>query len=270
MYTLPPPPHSHHMHTLPMEEQPPVRPPAAAPEYYYNLMNSDDYCQRIMSEPMPLGMRFLPTDAELVRVYLRQKLILGSLPRGFQKLFLDVALYQHNPQELIGQYFLNIDRSRNFLFLGSRFFNFLLVCVAMHQQLEEHQEDWYFFTPRCRKYLNGQRPERTAGDGYWKAVGKDTPVVENNGEVIGSKRVLDFYAGRHPGGVKTEWKMHEYLTKEQNDCTLETPAAGSTSMQLNEWVLCKIYRNRRSAKKRKTTDHVEDDDDFFSFDSFLM
>ncbi|KAL0347886.1 UNVERIFIED_CONTAM: NAC domain-containing protein 2 [Sesamum calycinum] len=129
-----------------------------------------------MSEPMPPGMRFLPTDAELVRVYLRQKLIVGSLPQGFQKLFLDVALYQHNPQDL----------------------------VAMHEQLEEDQEDWYFFTPRSRKYLNRQRPERTAGNGYWKTVGKDTPVVENNGEVIGFKRVLDFYAGRHSGGVKTE------------------------------------------------------------------
>ncbi|KAL0309122.1 UNVERIFIED_CONTAM: NAC domain-containing protein 2 [Sesamum radiatum] len=110
-----------------------------------------------MSEPMPPGMRFLPTDAELERVYLRQKLIVGSLPQGFQKLFLDVALYQHNPQDL----------------------------VAMHEQLEEDQEDWYFFMPRSRKYLNGQRPERTAGNGYWKTVGKDTSVVENNGEVIG-------------------------------------------------------------------------------------
>ncbi|KAL0289699.1 UNVERIFIED_CONTAM: NAC domain-containing protein 35 [Sesamum angustifolium] len=96
------------------------------------------YCERIMSEPMPTGMRFLPTDVELVRVYLRQKLIVGSLPQGFQKLFLDVALYQHNPQDL----------------------------VAMHEQLEEDQEDWYFFMPRSRKYLNGQQPERIAGNGY--------------------------------------------------------------------------------------------------------
>ncbi|XP_011086321.1 NAC transcription factor 56-like [Sesamum indicum] len=214
-----------------MEEQPLVHHP---PEYYDNLMNGADYCERIMSEPMPPGMRFLPTDVELVRVYLRHKLIVGSLPQGFQKLFLDVALYQHNPQQLI----------------------------AMHEKLEDDQEDWYFFTPRIRRYPNGQRPERTAGDGYWKAIGKDTPVVENDGEVIGFKRVLDFYEGRHPGGVKTEWKMHEYLTKEQKD---HTPA--STSMQLNQWVLCKIYKNKRSGKKRKSSmDHVEDDDDFFSFD----
>ncbi|KAK4397409.1 NAC transcription factor 47 [Sesamum angolense] len=104
---------------------------------------------------MPSGMRFLPADAVLVRFYLRQKLIVGSLPQGFQKLFLDVALYQHNPQDL------------------------------------EDQEDWYFFTPRSRKYLNRQRPERTVATSLEKTL-----VVENNDEVIGFERVLDFYAGK--------------------------------------------------------------------------
>ncbi|KAL0430424.1 UNVERIFIED_CONTAM: NAC domain-containing protein 2 [Sesamum radiatum] len=84
----------------------------------------------------------------------------------------------------------------------------------MHEQLEEDQEDWYFFTPRNRKYLNRQRSEMTAGNGYWTAIRKDTSVVDYNGEVIGIKRVLDFYAGRHRKGVKTEWKMHEYFSKE--------------------------------------------------------
>ncbi|KAL0294007.1 UNVERIFIED_CONTAM: NAC domain-containing protein 2 [Sesamum radiatum] len=88
-----------------------------------------------MSEPMPPGIKFLPTDTELVRLYRRQKLIVESLPQGLQKLFLDVAWYQHNPQELI----------------------------AMHEQLEDDQEDWYFFTPRSRRYLNGQRPTTGIG-----------------------------------------------------------------------------------------------------------
>ncbi|KAL0289700.1 UNVERIFIED_CONTAM: hypothetical protein Sangu_2606300 [Sesamum angustifolium] len=103
----------------------------------------------------------------------------------------------------------------------------------MHEQLEEDQEDWYFFTPISREYLNEQRPERTAGN-------------------------------RHSGGVKTEWKMHEYLSKEQKDHIIhEIPALApaTTSMQLNEWVLCKIYHNRRSGKKRKTMDHVDEDND---------
>ncbi|KAL0368436.1 UNVERIFIED_CONTAM: NAC domain-containing protein 1 [Sesamum calycinum] len=206
-----------------MEEQPLVRHLVVAPdpEYYYNLMNGD-YCERIMSEPLPPGMRFLPTDVELMQVYLKQKLIIGSLPHGLRKLFLDVTLYQHSLKNS---------------------------SVRMHEQSEEDQEDWYFFTPRNRKYLNGQRPGRTTGNGYWKAIEKDTPIVEYDGEVIGFKRVSDFYEGRHLGGVKTEWKMHEYLTKEQKDHT----HAGTTSMQLNKWVLCKI--------KRKIIDYADEHED---------
>lgn len=70
-------------------------------------------------------------------------------------------------------------------------------------------EDWYFFTPRNRKYPNGNRPNRSAGNGYWKPTGSDT-TVKKRGQEIGCKKCLDYYEGKHPGGTKTEWKMHEY------------------------------------------------------------
>jgi hypothetical protein len=73
------------------------------------------------------------------------------------------------------------------------------------------ENEWFFFSPRDRKYPNGARPNRAAGSGYWKATGTDkailsTPASEN----IGVKKALVFYQGKPPKGVKTDWIMHEY------------------------------------------------------------
>lgn len=72
--------------------------------------------------------------------------------------------------------------------------------------------EWYFFSPRDRKYPNGARPNRAAASGYWKATGTDRPVHTSRGTVhkIGVKKALVFYKGRAPKGVKTSWVMHEY------------------------------------------------------------
>lgn len=70
------------------------------------------------------------------------------------------------------------------------------------------EKEWYFFTPRDRKYPNGSRPNRSAGTGYWKATGADKPVGKP--KPVGIKKALVFYAGKAPKGVKTNWIMHEY------------------------------------------------------------
>ncbi|KAK6164403.1 hypothetical protein DH2020_001267 [Rehmannia glutinosa] len=178
-----------------------------------------DLFEKNVFQPIPPGYRFEPTYVELIDYYLSARLFYGVLPNGFNKLFLDVDLYNHNPQDLI----------------------------RMHEELEEDQNSWYFFTPRERKYGNGRRPKRSAGNGYWKAVGKDTQII-HNGVVIGYKRVLDFLTGKYPKGERTEWKMHEYLTKDQKDQLHNLP---STSAKLNDCVLCKIYKNKRVVNKRK-------------------
>ena len=73
------------------------------------------------------------------------------------------------------------------------------------------EQEWYFFSPRDRKYPNGVRPNRAAASGYWKATGTDKPVMASKGsESIGVKKALVFYQGRPPRGVKTDWIMHEY------------------------------------------------------------
>ncbi|KAK6164272.1 hypothetical protein DH2020_001136 [Rehmannia glutinosa] len=189
-----------------------------------------DLFEKNVFQPIPPGYRFQPTDVELIDYYLKARLSYGVLPNGFNKLFLDVDLYKHNPQELIG----------------------------MHEQLEEDQYSWYFFTPRERKYGNGRRPQRSAGNGYWKAVGKDTPII-HNGVVIGYKRVLDFLTGKYPKGERTEWKMHEYLTKDQKDQLHNLP---STSAKLNDCVLCKIYKNERMVNKIRKRNGDQDIEEY--------
>lgn len=73
------------------------------------------------------------------------------------------------------------------------------------------EQEWYFFSPRDRKYPNGARPNRAATSGYWKATGTDKPVLTSGGtQKVGVKKALVFYGGKPPKGIKTNWIMHEY------------------------------------------------------------
>ena len=94
------------------------------------------------------------------------------------------------------------------------------------------EAEWYFFSPRDRKYPNGVRPNRAAGSGYWKATGTDKPITLSSSSssgagsaaapdpssdsraMIGVKKALVFYKGRPPKGLKTSWIMHEYRLAE--------------------------------------------------------
>ena len=86
------------------------------------------------------------------------------------------------------------------------------------------EAEWYFFSPRDRKYPNGVRPNRAAGSGYWKATGTDKPITlsaagassesSSSRAMIGVKKSLVFYKGRPPKGMKTSWIMHEYRLAE--------------------------------------------------------
>lgn len=79
------------------------------------------------------------------------------------------------------------------------------------------EQEWYFFSPRDRKYPNGARPNRAATSGYWKATGTDKPVLTSgSNQKVGVKKALVFYGGKPPKGIKTNWIMHEYRLLSDN------------------------------------------------------
>ncbi|CAM0885731.1 unnamed protein product [Alopecurus aequalis] len=156
---------------------------------------------------LPPGFRFHPTDEELVAHYL--------CARAAPVLFIaEVDLYRFDPWEL----------PEKALF-GTR--------------------EWYFFTPRDRKYPNGSRPSRAAGAGYWKATGADKPVV-HGGRTVGIKKALVFYHGKPPRGVKTDWIMHEYRLA---DTSGRAATKKDDSLRLDDWVLCRLYNKKNEWEK---------------------
>lgn len=159
---------------------------------------------------LPPGFRFFPTDEELLVQYLCRK-VAGhhfSLP-----IIAEIDLYKFDPWVLPSKAIFG-------------------------------EKEWYFFSPRDRKYPNGSRPNRVAGSGYWKATGTDK-IIFTEGRKVGIKKALVFYIGKAPKGTKTNWIMHEYRLLEHS--------RKNGSSKLDDWVLCRIYKKNSSAQKPTTS-----------------
>ncbi|XP_060171135.1 NAC domain-containing protein 105-like [Lycium barbarum] len=99
----------------------------------------------------------------------------------------------------------------------------------------EEQEDWYYFVLNNRKYKTGTKMHRATKAGYWKASGLDKAVFSKNGEQIGTKRSLAFYEGRAPKGKRTNWTAYEYRLLTSQHGPPDQPQA------YQEWVICKGF-----------------------------
>ncbi|XP_074559825.1 NAC domain-containing protein 68-like [Curcuma longa] len=162
---------------------------------------------------LPPGFRFHPTDEELVVHYLCRKAAGQYLPAP---IIAEVDLYKYDPWELPDKALFG-------------------------------QKEWYFFTPRDRKYPNGSRPNRAAGKGYWKATGADKPVVPKDGNTaVGIKKALVFYSGKAPQGTKTDWIMHEYRLADTKR------GRNKGSLRLDDWVLCRLYNKKNTWQKMQS------------------
>uniref|UniRef100_A0A0E0F346 NAC domain-containing protein n=1 Tax=Oryza meridionalis TaxID=40149 RepID=A0A0E0F346_9ORYZ len=173
---------------------------------------------------LPPGFRFHPTDDELVMYYLCRKC--GGLPLA-APVIAEVDLYKFNPWDL-------------------------------PERAMGGEKEWYFFSPRDRKYPNGQRPNRAAGTGYWKATGADKPV--GSPRAVAIKKALVFYAGKPPKGVKTNWIMHEYRLADvdRSAAARKLSKSSHNALRLDDWVLCRIYNKKGVIERYDTVDTVDD------------
>lgn len=100
------------------------------------------------------------------------------------------------------------------------------------EKTEFGENEWYFFTPRDRKYPNGVRPNRAAVSGYWKATGTDKSIYSGS-KYVGVKKALVFYQGKPPKGIKSDWIMHEYRLIESRS---QVPTKQNGSMRVRTFL----------------------------------
>lgn len=149
----------------------------------FELSDSDSFAVFASSKNVfPPGFRFHPTDEELVLYYLKKK-ICGK--RILLDAIAETDVYKWEPEDLP-------DLSK----------------------LKTGDRQWFFFSPRDRKYPNGARANRGTKRGHWKVTGKDR-IIMCNSRAVGLKKTLVFYKGRAPVGERTDWVMHEYTMDEE-------------------------------------------------------
>lgn len=157
---------------------------------------------------LPPGFRFHPTDVELVSFYLKRK-VMGK-PFRFEAIA-EVELYKFAPWDL---------REKS--------------------QLRSKDLEWYFFCPRDKKYPSGSRSNRATDIGYWKATGKDRPIIHNT-STVGMKKTLIFHEGKPRKGSRTDWVMYEYR--------LENREMADAGLVQDTFVLCKIFQKSGAGPK---------------------
>lgn len=182
-------------------------------------MDKKNDIDMVISDAMPPGFRFHPSDEELVGFYLKRKVQQRPFPFELIK---QADIYKYDPWDLPK--------------LGGM-----------------GEKEWFFYCPRDRKYPNSMRPNRATGTGFWKATGTDRPIYSSHSnKCIGLKKSLVFYKGRAARGIKTDWMMYEFrLPSLLSSLALPPKNPLDKNLPLNDsWTICKIF-NKANPKTQR-------------------
>ncbi|TVU20160.1 hypothetical protein EJB05_36358 [Eragrostis curvula] len=161
----------------------------------------------------PPGYRFVPTEEELVDVYLRCKIEGQKLPLDVVN---EVTILEWQPGKLVETY------------------------------KAYGENKWYFFTERepssSKKEKEPNRKVRVPGvKATWKATGSLTGICRRGKDgktmdMVGTKRVLIYHSSDAEEDGK--WSMHEYVL--------------TSNSQIGQYALCSIQRKQHSDTEHKT------------------
>ncbi|XP_056159373.1 protein NTM1-like 9 isoform X1 [Syzygium oleosum] len=174
-------------------------------------------------ETWPVGLRFRPTEDELVDHHLRGKLK-GKLEPCC--LIPELYIYECEPPDLFNSY-------------------------NKKSAIPSDGRECFFFCPCGDNIPNNRRSNnRMTEFGYWKDTCKKRVIRSlDTGKQIGIRKILVYYEGRQPKGRKTDVVMHEYLLNSSvSDSKISGPMA---------FVLCHIIdRKCKKARSPKVSTSV--------------
>nr|XP_027120896.1 NAC domain-containing protein 18-like [Coffea arabica] len=175
---------------------------------------------------LPFGVRFCPTDEELITHYLKNKVTEQPLPSD--KFTIERDIYGEN------------ETATPWILFGEDA-PWQTPVVDAFGKVFVHQKVLYVFT----KLLNvgkssDKNKKRIAGCGNWHNNSAPEPIMKNWGwgyQLIGNKRTFTYRSKEETVG---HWTMHEY----------ELAGASLQGINLeNNYVLCKIKRDDSKSSK---------------------
>nr|CAB3487898.1 unnamed protein product [Digitaria exilis] len=190
----------------------------------------------------PVGFRFTPTLRELVEFYLLPRLL--DQPTVPNNAIIEADAYECDPEMLTKKY-------------------------------EERgvDDNWFFLSPRSRRYPGGDRPTRRTADnrGRWKPStgqskpGKNAAAGHSKGRkglgknlsvgaVDFTENTLAYYLGEPKDETKTKWLTQE-ITVPEPEKEKDPDEKPRDHMLLNKYVMCKIYKSPlKKWKEREAAD----------------
>lgn len=170
---------------------------------------------------LPPGLRFCPTDEDLVLHFLYHKASISSTHNFSNSIIPQLQLHLYNPWQFHGKALSN-------------------------------GEIHYFFSKVGES--------RATESGYWKDVSMDEKILcSGNGNEVGIKKYHIFFVGEEDDSstaIQTSWVMHEYhiYTYLFNNCN-----PSHTKSEFGLWVLCRVFEAKDNTG-RSMFNYEEDGD----------